>query len=333
MGTHPQANDWKDTMNTTMQDETSRGDTWSVTRPMTPDDREAMAALRAAAGPMKGKLQGIAAREPFDGIASRTVAPEGVSYKADTVGGVAGWWCLPDRMRAGEAVLHLHGGWFNWGTAQAFRHLVGHVAVRAGAAAFVPDYRLAPEHPFPAAVEDAMAAYRGLVAKGYTSIALAGDSAGGGLALAILSLTSAQVRSGTGLRPKCAVVLSPWTDLSLSGASMETRAEADPFLTKEWLAGGARDYLGSQDARDPLASPLFGDLTDLPPVLIHVGEDEILLDDSRRYAERFATAGGNIQLHIWEGMPHVFPASVGTLAASQMALDDIGSFLRQQLHQ
>jgi len=126
--------------------------------------------------------------------------------------------------------------------------------------------------------------------------------------------------------------MSPWTDLSLSGTSVETRAEADPFLTKAILAAKAHDYLGQQDARDPLASPLFGDRTDLPPVMLHVGEDEILLDDSRRYAERFAAKDEESQLHIWAGMPHVFASSIGTLAAAEMALDDIGTFLFQQLH-
>jgi len=133
------------------------------------------------------------------------------------------------------------------------------------------------------------------------------------------------------LSPVGAAVMSPWTDLALSGASMETRAEADPLLTKESLASTARLYLGAHDPHDPLSSPLYGDLAGLPPVRIHVGEDEVLLDDSLRYGERFESKGGTIQVHTWEGMIHVFPSNVALLHAAKEALDDIGNFLRQQV--
>ena len=317
-------------MNTSIQPKTNRLDSWSVTHPITPEDREAMAALRAATGPMKGKLQGIAAREPFDGIASRTTAPEGVSYKADTVGGVSGWWCLPDRMRAGEAILHLHGGWFNWGTAQAFRHLVGHIAVRAGAAAFVPDYRLAPEHPFPAAVLDAQASFNGLAKHGFKRIAVTGDSAGGCLALVLLSIV---VHGATvdEVRLVAGAVLSPITDLTLSGASWKTRIDADPYFTQAQAEGLVSAYLGGANPRDPLASPLFGNMSRLPPIRVHVGEDEVLLDDARRYVERAATAGVDAKLDIWEGMPHGFAGGVGRTHAAGLALNAMGEFLAKQL--
>jgi acetyl esterase/lipase len=195
--------------------------------------------------------------------------------------------------------------------------------------AFVPEYSLAPEHSFPAAVDDAQACYRGLVEKGFGKIALAGDSAGGGLALALLSLLVAKARDVSASRPVGAVVLSPWTDLALSGMSMETHAEADPLLTKDSLASTARLYLGAHDPRDPLASPLYGDLAGLPPVRMHVGEDEVLLDDSLRYAERLESQGGTVQVHTWQGMIHVFPSNVALLHAAKEALDDIGDFLRQ----
>jgi acetyl esterase/lipase len=197
-------------------------------------------------------------------------------------------------------------------------------------AAFVPEYGLAPEHPFPAAVDEAQACYGGLVEKGFGKIALAGDSAGGGLALVLLSFPVAKSRDGSALRPVGAAVMSPWTDLTLSGASMETRAEADPLLTKDSLASTARLYLGGHDPRDPRASPLYGDLAGLPPVRIHVGEDEILLDDSLRCGERIESEGGIIQVHSWEGMTHVFPSSIALLHAAKEALDDIGDFLRRQ---
>ena len=135
------------------------------------------------------------------------------------------------RPRKGAAIIHVHGGWFNWGTAQAFRNLVGHIALSAGADAFIPDYRLAPEHQFPAAVRDVEACYRGLVDKEITRIALRGDSAGGNLALVLLSIASAQASKG-GIAPVGAVALSPVTDLALTSESFDTRAEADPYFTK-----------------------------------------------------------------------------------------------------
>jgi acetyl esterase/lipase len=140
----------------------------------------------------------------------------------------------------------------------------------------------------------------------------------------------AKARDGSELRSVGAAVMSPWTDLALAGASMQTRGEADPLLTKDSLAATARLYLGRHDPRDPEASPLYGELAGLPPVRIHVGEDEVLLDDSLRYGERLESQGGAIQVHTWEGMSHVFPSNVELLHAAKEALDDIGDFLRQQ---
>jgi acetyl esterase/lipase len=180
-------------------------------------------------------------------------------------------------------------------------------------------------------VDEAQACYKGLVEKGFGKIALAGDSAGGGLALVLLSMLVAKARDVSALRPAGAAVMSPWTDLALSGTSTETRAEADPLLTKESLASAARLYLGRHDPRDPLASPLYGDLARLPQVRIHVGEDEVLLDDSLRYGERIEIQGGTVQIHTCQGMIHVFPSNVALLHAANEALDDIGNFLRQQL--
>ena len=162
----------------------------------------------------------------------------------------------------------------------------------------MPEYRLA-------AVEDAVAAYRGRADQGFTAISLSGDSAGGGLALVVFALMVDEARRDAVLRPRGAAVMSPWTNLALSGQTLETLAEADPILTRDALAAAARMYLGNHDSSDPRVSPLYGDLTDLPPVRLHVGEDEVLLDDSRRYAERVVAAGGVAELHIWEGMtPH-----------------------------
>ena len=138
-------------------------ETERIGHPISKEDKPAMTAMRAIVEPQKGRLQGTDARGAFDAIMSRVVAPVGVTFAPDTVGGVAGWWCRPERSRTGQAILHLHGGWFNWGSAQAFRNLVGHIAACAGVEAFVPDYRLAPEHRFPAATEDVRACYLGLI--------------------------------------------------------------------------------------------------------------------------------------------------------------------------
>jgi len=196
--------------------------------------------------------------------------------------------------------------------------------------AFIPDYRLAPEHPFPAAVRDAEACYRGLIQSGIKKIVLTGDSAGGTLALVLLSIATKQAASG-GVVPVAAVVMSPVTDLALTGESFETRAEADPYFIKSQVVGLVRSYLGESDPKNPWASPLYGDLTGLPPVRVHVGDDEVLLDDSRRYVERAVAAGLDAKLDVWMGMAHGFVNSVGHLQAANQALSAIGAFLSEQL--
>ena len=283
-------------------------------------DRAAMAPIRSALGSAKGSIDGPGARRAFDEIMTQVPAASKVTYEAAIVGGVPGWWCRPDKAQAGAAILYFHGGGYVVGTSRAYRNFVGQIAVRAKAVAFVPGYGLAPEYPFPAAVEDAQASYEGLVAEGFTNIALAGDSAGGGRALVLLSKVAA----------KGVAVISAWTDLALAGESMVTRAEADPLSTPAQLATMARLYLAGRDPHEPLASPLYGDLAGLPPVRMHVGEDDVLLDDSVRYGERLERAGGTIQVHTWQGMTHVFPSNVALQAAKE-ALDDIGDFLNRQL--
>ena len=283
---------------------------------------------------MKGKLEGTAARGPFNDIMERVVVPEGVTFEAAIIAGISGWWARPARAQKGSAIIHVHGGWFNWGTAEAFRNLAGHIALRAGADAFIPDYQLAPEHPFPAAVRDLEASYRALIEKGITKIALTGDSAGGNLALVLLSIASAPASvepSKASVAPVGAVVFSPVTDLALTGETFDTRAEADLFFTKSQAAGLVRSYLGETDPKNPLASPLYADLSGLPPVRVHVGDDEVLLDDSRRYVERAVAAGVDAKLDIWMGMPHGFVTNVGGFNAATQALKASGAFLAERL--
>jgi acetyl esterase/lipase len=303
---------------------------WSTFHTISAEDKAAMAAMRTIVEPNKGRLQGTAARVPFDAIMERVVAPVGVAYEADTVGGVSGWWCRPESARTGEAILHLHGGWFNWGSAKAFRNIVGHIAARTGVGAFVPDYRLAPEHPFPAAIEDVRACYLGLIGRGLAKIAITGDSAGGNLALGLLSFATALKASG-GVLPVAAAVLSPVTDLSLTGASWETRAAVDPYFIRSQAAELVHSYLAGHDPMDPLASPLYGELIGLPPIRVLVGDDEVLLDDSLGYVERAVAAGVDARVDVWEGMAHGFLSGIGKLAASTEALDVIGAFLADRL--
>jgi monoterpene epsilon-lactone hydrolase len=304
--------------------------TWLAVHPVSQGDSIAAAGLKAAVAAFKGKLTGAAARGPFDDVMERVPAPTDVTFEADTVGGISGFWARPVQARKGAAIIHVHGGWFNFGSAHAYRNLVGHIASRAGADAFIPDYRLAPEHLFPAAVMDVEACYRGLVEKGIKKIAVVGDSAGGNLALVLLSIACGKPWKGD-LAPVCGVAISPVTDLALTGESYETRAEADPYFTKSQAAGLIASYLGHADPKDPLASPLYGDLSGLPPVRVHVGDDEVLLDDSRRYVERAVAAGVDAELDVWMGMPHGFVTGIGQFDAAQESLEAIGAFLRERL--
>jgi monoterpene epsilon-lactone hydrolase len=302
-----------------------------IRHPLTDKDGAAVAAMRIQVAPMKGKMSGPEARAPFDEVMEHVPDAPGANLTQGVVGGVSGVWLRPEYASPDKAILYLHGGAYVLGSAYAYRHFAGQIAVRTGVAVFVPEYRLAPEHAFPAAINDAQAAYRGLVQQGARLIAIAGDSAGGGLALSLLALAQSAANDGEGVAPSAAVALSPWTDLALTGASLADRAQDDPLVTKGMLSTNASSYLAGHDSRDPSASPLYAAFSALPPVQIHVGTSEVLLDDARRYAERFHEAGGDAVVHTWQGMMHVFPASVGILEASDTAMDMIAAFLREKL--
>jgi epsilon-lactone hydrolase len=298
--------------------------------PLDPEDATVTAAMRALVSSAKGARQGVEARGQFDALMERVLPRNDVAFETDTLGGIPGLWVHPASWRSDEAILHLHGGWFSFGSAKAYRHLVGHIAARAGARAFVPDYRLAPEHPFPAATDDVLACYRALAARGVKRIALTGDSAGGNLALALASRPTGESAS-TDATLVGVAVSSPVTDLTLSGATYDTRAEADPLFTRPQVAELVQSYLGSADAKHPLASPLYARLSSIPSARIHVGDDEVLLDDSLRFVERAVAAGVDAQADVWMGMPHGFPGSIGRLKAAAQALDAIGAYLAEKL--
>jgi monoterpene epsilon-lactone hydrolase len=310
---------------------TDRKSTGSVVvHPLDPQDAAITAAMRAMVSSTKGVPPGIEARGQFDAFMESVLPRDDVTFETDTIGGIPGLWVHPADWRPDDAIVHLHGGWFNFGSAKAYRHLVGHIAARAGARAFIPDYRLAPEHPFPAATDDVLACYQGLAGRDVHRIALTGDSAGGNLALGLASRVTGEAAAINAALVGVAV-LSPVTDLTLSGATYETRADADPLFTRPQVAALVHSYLGSADPNHPLASPLGARLSGIPPVRIHVGDDEILLDDSLRYVERAVAAGVDARADVWMGMPHGFPGSVGRLKAAAQALDAIGAFLAERL--
>src|SRR6202051_3656439 len=207
-------------------DRTSTG--FVAIHPLDPEDAAITAAMRAMTSSAKGARPGIEARGQFDAFMESVLPRDDVTFQTDTLGRLPGLWVHPADWRSDDAILHLHGGWVNFGSAKAYRHLVGHIAARAGARAFIPDYRLAPEHPFPAATDDVLACYQGLAERDVHRIALTGDSAGGNLALVLASRVTGEAASITAAVVGVAV-LSPITDLTLSGATYETRADADFF--------------------------------------------------------------------------------------------------------
>jgi monoterpene epsilon-lactone hydrolase len=301
-----------------------------VQHPLESGDATIVEAMRAAMAPQKGVVRGKEARGQYDDLMESVQRSDGVTFEADALDGVPGIWVRPVNAPPDEAIVHLHGGWFTLGSAKAYRHLVSQIAARAGVKAFIPDYRLAPENPFPAAVDDVMAVYRALDSRGIRRAAITGDSAGGNLALLLsLAVASGGVRSDTTLVGTA--VFSPITDLSLAGASYETRAEADPLFTRSQVAELVNAYLGRADPKNPRASPLYARWAGLAPLRVHVGDAEVLLDDSRRLVERAVAAGVDAALEIWMGMPHGFVGNVRSLKAATQALDAVGTFLMEKL--
>jgi phosphinothricin tripeptide acetyl hydrolase len=255
--------------------------------------------------------------------------PAQTSLESVQAGGRPAEWLRTPTARTDAALLYLHGGGYVIGSPRSHRHLAAAVAAAADIACLLPDYRLAPEHPFPAAVDDGVAAYRWLLDRGVPSarIAMAGDSAGGGLTVATLL---ALRERGLAL-PAAGVCISPWVDLTCSGASYETKAAADPIVKREGVAAMAQHYLGATDPKAPLASPLFADLRGLPPLLIQVGSDEVLLDDATELAARVRAAGGQADLEIAPDMIHVWHWFLPWLGEAQSAVADIGHFIRKHL--
>ena len=256
------------------------------------------------------------------------VTPPDVKIERVTAPTVPAEWLAAPDARDNAAVLYLHGGGYVIGSARSHRHLAAAIGRAAQTRVLLPDYRLAPEHPFPAAVDDAVGAYRWLLDRKIapSRIVIAGDSAGGGLTVAtLLALRDLKVPL-----PAAGVCISPWVDLTCSGASYTTRKDADPIVKFDSIAMMSKAYLASTDVKTPLASPLFAELGGLPPLLVQVGDDEVLLDDSVQLVERAKKAGVDATLDVWPKMVHVWHWFFPMLDEGQAAIDKIGEFVRKR---
>lgn len=265
-------------------------------------------------------------RAQSEAFAKAFVLPDGVQVRPDRLDGVMVEWVIPEGAADVPVLFHLHGGGYVLGNPASSRPFTTAFALKSGARVVSIDYRLAPEHPFPAAVTDSVKAYRALLAAGVPAakIAIGGESAGAGLAIATLLAAQAQ-----GLEmPGCAFAISPWVDMSCSASTFDSLAHLDPMLTRRSLGDMADAYLAGASERNRLASPLFGDLQGLPPLLIHVGSDEVLLDDARGLHERATKAGVASTLDVWQDMIHVWHMFHPMLPEGDRAIDDIVAFVK-----
>lgn len=293
-------------------------------------DRERLAML------FRGQDQAMAApsweqqRAGMEAMVDTLPPTEGFEAVPAVVGGIKGEWVRGKHVRRNDAaILYLHGGGYAIGSPKSHRHLTGLLSIESGLPVFAADYRLAPENPFPAAVDDGLAAYKGLLESGIAPdrLAVSGDSAGGGLTVA--TLVAARDK---GLpMPACALPISPWVDLSQGGESHRARAARDPIVKKEGVDVMAAAYLGGADAKTPLASPLFADLKGLPPMLIQVGSEEALHSDAVALAGKLDAAGIEVSFESWGGMVHVWHIFHPILAEGRDAIARMGAYLKQRI--
>lgn len=291
--------------------------------------------------PLRRMADPLAMRQRLERDAARFfVVPEGANFADDAVrppadGPGAGLatipvtWASRNRPDRRKVILYLHGGAYIAGSRRTHRHLGAALAGAAGVRSVLPDYRLAPEHPFPAALDDAAAVYRSLLGSGYApgEIAIAGDSAGGGLAFALLLRAR---REGLP-RPGCVVGFSPWVDLTGRQPSIRRNARRDVMLPGDRIEEVARLYLGDHDPGDPLASPLYGDWPDPPPALIMASRSEILVDEAVGLAEALRQGGGDVRLALWRGLPHAWPIFFGLIGEAGAAVEHAGAFIARNL--
>jgi monoterpene epsilon-lactone hydrolase len=292
--------------------------------PIDDDDVAAGRALRTEFARFWSTEQGDP-RDVYDRFIAATPVASDVALQHVSGDPAPGIWVRPVEALPDRVVLFLHGGGYGLGSAPAYAGLVSQVATRTRSAVFALEYPLAPESQLPEALDLAVQTLTRLN-RDHAAVALAGDSAGGGLSLVLAAHAGRQ-----GIDVAAVAVFSPWTDLTLSGASVRAHAVGDPLLDPAYLRSSAAAYLGSAADDDPRASPLFGAPNGFPPLLIQVGSDEILLDDSRRFTDLVERAGGNVTLEVWQGMHHVFQLNVVQLASARRALDRAGVFLSSHL--
>jgi epsilon-lactone hydrolase len=268
-------------------------------------------------------------RRGWDGLFGNVKRTVGAKATKVDAGGVKAEWIVAPGAAADRVILYFHGGGYVLGSIHSHRDMCERLSRAAQARVLALDYRLAPENPFPAAVEDATAAYRWLLKQGTkpTRIAISGDSAGGGLTFATLL---ALKQAGDPM-PACATPLSPWVDLEGTGGSMTSKTEEDPMVRKHLIEQMARTYVPSGSLRDPLAAPLYGDLRGLPPLLIQVGSRETLLDDAVRMADRARKAGVEVELDVWQGQIHVWQIFASRLDEGEQAIQKLGAFIRKHI--
>nr|ADM67446.1 esterase MY09-2 [uncultured bacterium] len=268
-------------------------------------------------------------RKGMEEIASQFPPADDVKCEPVDAAGVPAQWISAPDADPERVIYYLHGGGYVIGSVSTHRDIISRIARASGARALAIDYRLAPEHPFPAAVEDSTAAYRWLLSTGAdpARTVIAGDSAGGGLTVATLIA----LRDAGDPLPAAAVCLSPWIDMEALGESMTTKADADPTVERQGLLQMAKAYLGDAHPRTPLAAPLYADLTGLPPLLIHVGTAETLLDDSTRLAERASAAAVDVTLEPWDDMIHVWQYFAAMLPEGQQAIERIAGFIGEHI--
>jgi monoterpene epsilon-lactone hydrolase len=280
------------------------------------------------ARPPAAELSIEESRAEFEGVASQFQPAADVRCEPVDARGVPGEWISTPESTHERVIYYLHGGAYFMGSVNTHRVLISRLSRAARARALAIDYRLAPENPFPAAVEDSTSAYRWLISSGAdpARLVIAGDSAGGGLTLATL----VALRDAGDPLPAAAVCLSPWVDLEGLGESMISRAEADPMIQRDSLIQAGKTYLGDADPHTPLAAPLYADFRGLPPLLIQVGTAEALLDDAARIAERARAAGVEVIFEPWDEMFHVWQFCASILPEGQDAIDRIGEFVRKR---
>jgi acetyl esterase/lipase len=268
-------------------------------------------------------------RAGMEAVSAAAPLPENTALETVDAGGVPAEWTVAEGADADRALLYFHGGGYVMGSITSHRGLCAGLSAASGVRVLSADYRLAPENRYPAAVEDGVRAYRFLLDQGLdpARIAIGGDSAGGGLTLAtLISLRE------TGLPlPAAGVCISPWTDLTLSGATLESKALEDPMVNREALQQMADAYVDRQQSKEPTASPCFADLSGLPPLLVQVGSAETLLDDSRRLEERARASGVDVVLEQWDGMIHVWHAFALLVPEARQAIERIGEYLKAKL--